>query len=417
MKFDLPTIARIDVKALGKVAVLMGGASAEREVSMMSGTGVLEALRSQGVDAHAFDPAERHLDELVREGYARCFIALHGRFGEDGTVQGALELLRVPYTGSGVMASSIAMDKIMTKRIWRFEGLPTPDWRLVSSADETRAALQALGVPMIVKPAREGSTIGLTKVTSVEQCDEALLDDFGQCFGDGPPHYVRAADQRQIGGIGQLEDVIRALEQRDGAGRLLEELLQPFDLGLVRTLGEHHARGLVALVEDADDVAVRVADRSEAVVPPGLLRLAVPHHRQHHVVEGEGFPGFEHALHLRADEVPDVPPYFRTRTPECPGVAIGRDRCPGIVVEQAEFGTPVDGGGEAGAERDVEREAQRLRPLLDRPERSRGPAVLADAPRHFTCMIQEAEPGEHRCKRCGVQGVKSTRLARRGGYG
>ena len=171
MKLDL---ASIDVKALGKVAVLMGGHSAEREVSIMSGTGVLNALKSQGVDAYAFDPSERDLGELKRDGYARCFIALHGRYGEDGTVQGALELLRMPYTGSGVMASSIAMDKIMTKRIWRFEGLPTPDWRMVSSADETRAALAALGAPMIVKPAREGSTIGLTKVTSVEQCDAAF---------------------------------------------------------------------------------------------------------------------------------------------------------------------------------------------------------------------------------------------------
>ncbi len=173
MNFDAASIDAIDVKALGKVAVLMGGHSAEREVSLLSGGGVLEALQSRGVDAHAFDPADRDLDQLKREGYARCFIALHGRYGEDGTVQGALELLRVPYTGSGVMASAIAMDKIMTKRIWRFEGLPTPDWRLVASADETRAALQALGAPMIVKPAREGSTIGLTKVTSVEQCDAA----------------------------------------------------------------------------------------------------------------------------------------------------------------------------------------------------------------------------------------------------
>ncbi|MCD2511165.1 D-alanine--D-alanine ligase [Comamonas endophytica] len=163
----------IDVKAFGKVAVLMGGRSSEREVSLMSGQGVLDALRARGVDAHAFDPAERDLSALKTEGFARCFIALHGRFGEDGTVQGALELLDIPYTGPGVMASSIAMDKIMTKRIWRFEGLPTPDWRLVASAEETRAALAALGAPMIVKPAREGSTIGLTKVTSAEQCAEA----------------------------------------------------------------------------------------------------------------------------------------------------------------------------------------------------------------------------------------------------
>ncbi|MGP1630314.1 MAG: D-alanine--D-alanine ligase, partial [Giesbergeria sp.] len=129
--------------------------------------------RSRGVDAHPFDPAERDMGDLRREGFARCFITLHGRHGEDGTVQGALELLGIPYTGPGVMASSIAMDKTMTKRIWRAEGLPTPDWRLVASGDETAEALAALGAPMIVKPAREGSTLGLTKVTALEQCAQA----------------------------------------------------------------------------------------------------------------------------------------------------------------------------------------------------------------------------------------------------
>lgn len=163
----------IDVHALGKVAVLMGGRSSEREVSLMSGQGVLQALRSQGVDAHAFDPAEQELGALKVQGFDRCFIALHGRFGEDGTVQGALELLGIPYTGSGVMASSMAMDKVMTKRIWRFEGLPTPDWRMVASAEETREALAALGAPMIVKPARDGSSMGLTKVTDASQCAQA----------------------------------------------------------------------------------------------------------------------------------------------------------------------------------------------------------------------------------------------------
>lgn len=157
----------------GKVAVLMGGASAEREVSLMSGQGVLQALRSQGVDAHAFDPSERDLADLRREGFERCFIALHGRFGEDGTVQGALELLGIAYTGSGVMASSISIDKVMTKRIWRAEGLPTPAWQQVGSGAATQAAFAELGSPMIVKPAREGSTIGLTKVTSLDQCEAA----------------------------------------------------------------------------------------------------------------------------------------------------------------------------------------------------------------------------------------------------
>ena len=179
----------IDVRALGKVAVLMGGRSSEREVSLMSGQGVLAALRSQGVDAHAFDPAQQDLNSLKTEGFSRCFIALHGRFGEDGTVQGALELLGIPYTGSGVMASSMAMDKIMTKRIWRFEGLPTPDWRMVASTEDTEAAFAALGAPMIVKPARDGSSMGLTKVTDASQCaaayalaakydDEVLCEQF-----------------------------------------------------------------------------------------------------------------------------------------------------------------------------------------------------------------------------------------------
>ena len=123
----------------GKVAVLMGGTSAEREISLMSGSGVLAALQSQGVDAHAFDPAERELGELKRDGFARCFIALHGRHGEDGSVQGALELLGIPYTGSGVMASAIAMDKVMTKRVWLAEGLPTPRF-VAAGADEQQRA-------------------------------------------------------------------------------------------------------------------------------------------------------------------------------------------------------------------------------------------------------------------------------------
>ena len=164
----------IDVTQMGKVAVLMGGRSAEREVSLMSGQGVLAALRARGVDAHAFDPAEQGLDALREQGVQRCFIALHGRFGEDGTVQGALELLGIPYTGPGVMASAVAMDKLMTKRIWIGEGLPTPAWRQVRNAEQTREAFQALGSPMIVKPVREGSTIGLTKVTTIEQCDAAF---------------------------------------------------------------------------------------------------------------------------------------------------------------------------------------------------------------------------------------------------
>ncbi len=168
----------IDVKALGKVAVLMGGSSAEREVSLMSGGGVLAALQSQGVDAHAFDPAERPLDDLKREGFQRCFIALHGRHGEDGSVQGALELLGIPYTGSGVLASALAMDKVMTKRIWLAEGLPTPRYAWLSPDNQSRERIRTvpddLGLPLIVKPPREGSSIGITKVRGYSEMADAV---------------------------------------------------------------------------------------------------------------------------------------------------------------------------------------------------------------------------------------------------
>ncbi len=167
-----------DPKSLGKVAVLMGGTSAEREVSLMSGRGVLAALLARGVDAHAFDPAEHELGELERARYARVFIALHGRHGEDGTVQGALELLGIPYTGSGVMASAIALDKVMTKRVWRAEGLPTPRWICLGAGERAREQLLAvpdeLGLPLIVKPAREGSSIGVTKVCGYSEMHDAV---------------------------------------------------------------------------------------------------------------------------------------------------------------------------------------------------------------------------------------------------
>jgi len=162
----------------GKVAVLMGGSSAEREISLLSGQGVLAALQSQGVDAHAFDPAERDLVELKREGFARCFIALHGRHGEDGTVQGALELLRIAYTGSGVMASAIAIDKVMTKRLWLAEGLPTPRYVVLGGGEhgveQTRVVPDRLGLPLIVKPPHEGSSIGVTKVAGYSQMQAAV---------------------------------------------------------------------------------------------------------------------------------------------------------------------------------------------------------------------------------------------------
>jgi D-alanine-D-alanine ligase len=158
----------------GKVAVLLGGPSAEREISLLSGNAVLKALRERGVDAHPFDPAERDLLELRSEGFARVFIALHGRFGEDGTVQGALETLHVPYTGSGVMASALAMDKWRTKLVWLASGIPTPRYRIVNAHSDWQRVIAELGLPLIVKPAREGSTIGISKVTSVDH-DEMWL--------------------------------------------------------------------------------------------------------------------------------------------------------------------------------------------------------------------------------------------------
>jgi D-alanine-D-alanine ligase len=157
----------------GKVAVLLGGRSAEREVSLKSGSMVLEALKSRGVDAHAFDPAERGFDELARQKFDRAFIALHGRFGEDGTVQGVLEWLGVPYTGSGVLASALAMDKLRTKRIWQAENLPTPPYALLEHGSDLRAVAKRLGVPIMVKPASEGSSIGMSKVKSAAALDEA----------------------------------------------------------------------------------------------------------------------------------------------------------------------------------------------------------------------------------------------------
>ena len=172
----------IDVKTFGKVGVLFGGRSAEREVSLMSGAGVLAALQSKGVDAHAFDTGERTLAELAAEKFDRVFIALHGRYGEDGSLQGALELLGIPYTGSGVMASSVGMDKITTKIVWLAAGLPTPNYAVLDAQSDLDKTAADLGLPLIVKPPHEGSTIGITKVNAAEEFKAAYdiaaaLDD------------------------------------------------------------------------------------------------------------------------------------------------------------------------------------------------------------------------------------------------
>ena len=160
------------MSGFGKVAVLMGGKSAEREISILSGTGVLNALRAKGVDAHRFDPAERDLADLKREGFARCFIALHGRGGEDGTLQGALEFLGIPYTGSGVLGSALAMDKERAKLVWLALGLPTPKYEMLQGGNLEGVA-KRLGLPIIVKPVKEGSSIGVTKVRKAGDLDEA----------------------------------------------------------------------------------------------------------------------------------------------------------------------------------------------------------------------------------------------------
>ncbi|HXZ97191.1 MAG TPA: D-alanine--D-alanine ligase [Burkholderiales bacterium] len=166
----------------GKVAVLMGGRSAEREISLISGKAVLAALKGRGVDAHAFDPKERPLEQLRSEGFDRAFIALHGRLGEDGTIQGALQMMGIAYTGSGVMASALAMDKWRTKLVWRAAGIRTPRWELLNADGDFKKKAQRLGLPLMVKPSREGSSIGMSKVLRAERLRAAYrraakLDD------------------------------------------------------------------------------------------------------------------------------------------------------------------------------------------------------------------------------------------------
>ena len=162
--------------ALGKVAVLFGGQSAEREVSLKSGAAVLAALLRSGVDAHAFDPAERNLQELHDQGFARVFIALHGRFGEDGTVQGALELLGIPYTGSGVLASALGMDKWRSKLVWQAAGLPIPKFQMLKADFDAAEVVKNLGLPLFVKPACEGSSVGISKVKIVGELAGAYTE-------------------------------------------------------------------------------------------------------------------------------------------------------------------------------------------------------------------------------------------------
>lgn len=166
-------LAKLDIQSLGRVGVLLGGRSGEREISLMSGNGVLEALLSKGVNAHAFDTGLRCPTELSQEKFDRVFISLHGRYGEDGTIQGLLELLNLPYTGSGVLASALAIDKIVTKQIWLSNHLSTPQYEELTAKSDWNAVAQHLGLPLIVKPANEGSSLGLTKVRTVEELPAA----------------------------------------------------------------------------------------------------------------------------------------------------------------------------------------------------------------------------------------------------
>ena len=193
MSAATPRSVPLTPDAFGKVAVLLGGRSAERDVSLKSGGMVLGALLRSGVDAHPFDPQEKGLDVLIAERFDRVFIALHGRYGEDGTIQGALELLGIPYTGSGVMASALALDKWRTKLLWEATGVPTPRYALLRAATDFRAVVERLGLPVMVKPANEGSSIGMTKVRKAGELEAAyaLAASYDQLviaeqFIDGP---------------------------------------------------------------------------------------------------------------------------------------------------------------------------------------------------------------------------------------
>ncbi len=164
------------MRNFGKVAVLFGGKSAERDVSLKSGAAVLAALQRSGVDAQAFDPATRNLQELKDQGFSVAFIALHGRYGEDGTVQGALELLGIPYTGSGVMASALGMDKWRTKLVWQAAGLPIPDYEMLDANSDAEKVVSKLGLPLFVKPANEGSSVGISKVKAASELQAAYQE-------------------------------------------------------------------------------------------------------------------------------------------------------------------------------------------------------------------------------------------------
>ena len=166
----------------GRVAVMLGGHSSEREVSLVTGAAVLEALQSRGIDAHGWDPAEKTMSEFAAAGFDRVWIALHGPGGEDGALQGLLQWFDMPYTGSGVMASAIAMDKVRSKHLFRAAGIPTPDYAVVASREEASVAAEKIGFPLIVKPSGQGSSVGMSKVFERGELNDAV--DAALKYGD-----------------------------------------------------------------------------------------------------------------------------------------------------------------------------------------------------------------------------------------
>jgi D-alanine-D-alanine ligase len=241
-------VSSIDAaKKFGKVAVMLGGTSAERPVSLNSGAAVLAALQRQGIDAHAFDPATRNLGDLIGGEFDRVFIALHGRLGEDGCMQGALEVLGMPYTGSGVMASALGMDKWRTKLLWRAAGLPTADWAMLDADSDFAAVEQQLGLPIFVKPAREGSSIGMSKVSAAGTLkaayETAAEHDplvLAEQFIDGPEFTVAILGDRAL-------PLIRLEPAKDAA-------FYDFDAKYLRNDTRYHCP---AGLPEADEQALR----------------------------------------------------------------------------------------------------------------------------------------------------------------
>ena len=231
----------VDPKAFGKVAVLMGGESAEREVSLNSGRLVLAALRERGVDAHAFDPSERALFDLQREGFVRVFNALHGGYGENGTLQGALEFLGIRYSGTGVLGSALGMDKLRSKLIWQQTGIPTPPFEIVHRGEDYAARVDALvaklGLPLFVKPASEGSSVAVIKVKSADALASALAE------------------------AAQFDPIVLVEKSIDGGGEFTLSIAGELDLPIIR---------IVPAGEFYDYHAKYIADDTQYLIPSGL---------------------------------------------------------------------------------------------------------------------------------------------------